>query len=91
MNYIHSMLDSKVLRKCADKCGINLKTSFKWQHRFLALPSVLKATKLEGFIEVDEALFPDSEKGVKNLFHQRRKRGMKAKREGALTRIGCQL
>ncbi len=29
-----------------------------------------------------EALFPYSEKGVKNLVHQRRKRGMKAKRRG---------
>ncbi len=50
-----------------------------------------QATKLEGVIEADETLFPYFEKGAKNLVHQRRKRGMKAKREGALTRVGRQL
>ncbi len=62
-----SVLDSKILRKCADECGINLKTSFKWQYRFLAMPLVLKATKLEGVIEANETLFAYSEKGAKNL------------------------
>jgi transposase-like protein len=82
MDYIRCMLDSKVLRKCADECGINLKTSFRWRHRFLTLPSVLKATKLEGIIEADETFFPYSEKGTKNLVRQPRKRGMKAKKRG---------
>jgi len=82
MDYIRCMLDSKVLRKCADECGINLKTSFRWRHRFLELPSVLKATKLEGIIEADETLFPYSEKGSKKLARQPRKRGMKAKKRG---------
>ena len=82
MDYIRCMLDSKVLRKCADECGFNLKTSFRWRHRFLQLPSVLKATKLEGIIEADETLFPHSEKGSKTLTRPPRKRGMKAKKRG---------
>lgn len=82
LDYMRCMLESKVLRKCAAECGINLKTSFRWRHRFLALPSALKATALEGIIEADETLFPYSEKGSKTLERQPRKRGMKAKKRG---------
>ena len=82
LDYIRCMLDSKVLRKYADECGINLKTSFRWRHRFLALPSTIKATKLEGIIEADETLFPYSEKGNKALTRKPRKRGMKAQKRG---------
>ena len=82
LDYIRCMLDSKVLRVCAKECGINLKTSFRWRHRFLALPSTLKASKLEGIIEADETLFPYSEKGSKKLSRQQHKRGMKAQKRG---------
>ena len=82
IDYIRCMLDSKVLRQCADECGINLKTSFRWRHRFLELPSAIKAKKLEGIIEADETLFPYSEKGSKKLTRKPRKRGMKAKKPG---------
>ena len=82
IDYIRCMLDSKVLRQCADECGINLKTSFRWRHRFLELPSAIKAKKLEGIIEADETLFPYSEKGSKKLTRKPRKRGMKAKKRG---------
>lgn len=61
------MPDSKILCKCADECEINLKTLFRWRHRFLELPSVLKATEIEGIIEADETLFLNSEKGTKKL------------------------
>ena len=47
---------------------------------FLELPSVLKATRLEGIIEEDETLFPYSEKGSKKLTRQPRKRGMNVKK-----------
>ena len=82
LDYIRCMLDSKVLRQCAKEYGIDLKTSFRWRHRFLQLPSAIKATKLEGIIEADETLFPFSEKGSKKLVHKPRKRGMKAKKRG---------
>ena len=48
------MLQGKPLRGSAHECGINLKTSFRWRHRFLTLPSQQKAAKLEGIIEADE-------------------------------------
>ncbi|HBR3960896.1 TPA: IS1595 family transposase, partial [Klebsiella pneumoniae] len=82
LDYIRCMLDSKVLRVCAEECGINLKTSFRWRHRFLALPSTLKANRLEGIIEADETLFPYSEKGSKKLSRPPHKRGMKAQKRG---------
>jgi len=83
LEYIRCMLDSKPLRKCAEECGLHLETSFRWRHRFLALPSALKASKLEGIIEADETLFPYSEKGSKRMTRQPRKRGMKAKKTRA--------
>ena len=82
LEYIRCMLDSKPLRKCAEECGLHLETSFRWRHRFLALPSALKASKLEGIIEADETLFPYSEKGSKRMTRQPRKRGVKAKKRG---------
>lgn len=82
LDYIRCMLDSKVLRVCAEECGINLNTSFRWRHRFLALPSTLKANRLEGIIEANETLFPYSEKGSKKLSRPPHKRGMKAQKRG---------
>lgn len=80
--YMKCMLESKVLRVCAKECGINLKTSFRWRHRFLELPTTLNASKLEGIIEADETLFLYSEKGSKKLTRKPRKRGMKAAKRG---------
>ncbi|MEZ9835547.1 IS1595 family transposase, partial [Vibrio breoganii] len=82
LHYMQCMLDSKVLRVCAKECGINLKTSFRWRHRFLELPTTLNASKLEGIIEADETLFPYSEKGSKKLNRKPRKRGMRASKRG---------
>ncbi len=81
-NYIKCMLESKVLRVCARECGVNLKTSFRWRHRFLGLPATLNASGLEGIIEADETLFPYSEKGSRKLTRKPRKRGMKASKPG---------
>ncbi len=81
-NYMKCMLESKVLRVCARECGVNLKTSFRWRHRFLELPTTLNASGLEGIIEADETLFPYSEKGTKKLTRKPRMRGMKASKRG---------
>lgn len=82
VNYMKCMLDSKVLRVSAKECGINLKTSFRWRHRFLEFPATLNASKLEGIIEADETLFPYSEKGSKKLTRKPRKRRMRAHKRG---------
>lgn len=82
LQYMQCMISGKVLRKSAEECDINLKTSFRWRHRFLQLPATLKAKLLEGIVEVDETLFAYSEKGNKTLSRRPRKRGMKAKKRG---------
>lgn len=74
-HYLEGMLESKVLRKSAQECEINLKTAFLWRHRFLQLPAQLKAKLLEGIVESDETFFAYSEKGNKRLTRKPRKRG----------------
>jgi len=75
INYIEGMLESKPLRQSAKENDINLKTAFKWRHRFLQLPAELKAKMLEGIVEADETFFAYSEKGNKKLTRKARKRG----------------
>ena len=62
-DYFACMIEGKTLRESAKVCGINLKTSFRWRHRFLKAPALLKALSLQGIVEADETLFPYSEKG----------------------------
>lgn len=81
-HYMKCMLESKVLRVSARECSINLKTSFRWRHRFLELPTTLNASELEGVIEADETLFLYSEKGSRTLSRKPRKRGMNASKRG---------
>ncbi len=80
--YLEGMLESKVLRKAAHDYAIDLKTSFRWRHRFLQLPAQLKAKFLEGIVESDETYFAYSEKGNKQLTRKARKRGQKAGKRG---------
>ena len=82
LEYLNEMIQGKSLRKSANSCGINLKTSFRWRHRFLQMPSLIKATKLEGIVEIDETFFAYSEKGSKHLKRAPKKRGTKAKKRG---------
>jgi len=81
-DYLEGMLESKVLRQAAKDYDINLKTAFRWRHRFLQLPSQLKATLLEGIVETGEVLFAYSEKDNKRLNRKPRKCCMKAKKPG---------
>jgi transposase-like protein/IS1 family transposase len=80
--YLEGMLESKALRKAAHDSEINLKTAFRWRHRFLQLPAQLKAKLLEGIVESDETYFAYSEKGNKRLTRQPRKRGKKTGKRG---------
>jgi len=50
-DYFKTMIESKALRQSVKECGIDLKTVFRWHHRFLQLPSQIKAKLLEGIIE----------------------------------------
>jgi len=64
-DYFKCMLESKVLRESAADCHINLKTSFRWRHRFLQLPALLKANKLEGLLKPMKPSFPIRRKGTR--------------------------
>ncbi len=57
LDYFQCMISGKVLRESASDCGINLKTSFRWRHRFLQLPSTMKVTLLEGIVEASLSTF----------------------------------
>ena len=82
VNYLEGMLESKVLRKAASDSHINLKTAFRWRHRFLQLPAELKAKLLEGIVETDETFFAYSEKGNKQMTRKARKRGKRTGKQG---------
>lgn len=75
-DYLHCMRDSLTLRASADRVGIDLKTAFRWRHRFLQTSARDNANTLSGIIEVDETVFLESCKGKRNLTHRKpRKRG----------------
>lgn len=74
--YLEGMTHSMTLRPAAKQCGINLKTSFHWRHRFLQAIEDDQAPELNGITELDETFFGESFKGQKkNLPRPARKRG----------------
>jgi len=82
LTYSESIQKGDSLRTAATKCGVDLKTSFRWRHRFLALPESQQAKLLSGVAEADETFFLHSEKGSRNMSRKPRKRGGKAKKRG---------
>ena len=73
--YVETMLEGAFLREAAAECGISLKTSFNWRHKFLKLVDNLTDSRLEGIVEIDETEFKWSEKGNRALERDARKRG----------------
>ena len=72
------------LTEVSEKLGIAVSTAFRWRHRFLALPKDIKAKKLVGIAEADEAFFLRSQKGQRRgLNRTPRRRGGKASKRGA--------
>ena len=80
--FIQDLIDGVSVHSAADHCGVADSTSFRWRHRFLKIPSLLKAKHLEGIIEADETYFLESHKGERHLEHKPRKRGGKASQRG---------
>jgi len=70
------------VKNAANHCEVAVSTSFRWRHRFLKVPSLLKAKHLEGIVEADETFFLESHKGERDLDHDPRKRGGKASKRG---------
>ena len=80
--YLEGMTYSTTLRPAAKQCRVNLKTSFRWRHRFLQAIESDQADELSGITEIDETIFRESFKGQKkNLPRPARKRGNDKKSE----------
>lgn len=83
IDYARALVDRVSLRKAAERCGIDLTTSFRWRHRFLQSSHEAKPGKVEGIVEADETFFLRSVKGSRKLVARApRKRGTKAKKPG---------
>ena len=66
LQYAQQLAEGSSLRKSAQVCGVHYNTTFRWRHRFLALPNLQKASKLVGIAEADETYFLESFKGRKH-------------------------
>lgn len=73
-SYLRCMIDSLTLRESAKRTGIDLKTAFRWRHRFLAAASTSNINILSGIVEVDETFFPESFKGKRHIPNRKAKK-----------------
>ena len=78
--YAKELISSSSIVKSAKVCEVAVSTSFRWRHRMLKASKSVKAKKLQGIVEFDEAYFPKSEKGNHNLPRKPHKRGSWASR-----------
>jgi transposase-like protein len=86
LDYAHALVDGISLRKAAERTDINLETSFRWRHRFLAAARDKKASAVTGIVEADETFILKSAKGSRKLVGRApRKRGGKARKPGLST------
>jgi transposase-like protein len=74
--------DGVAIRPAAQRLDVNVKTAFRWRHRFLTLPETVQAQTLIGIAEADETYFLHSHKGQRQLDRPPRKRGGKAVKRG---------
>ena len=91
LEYSQDLKDGLSVRKSAKRIGVHFNTTFRWRHRFLALPKTVKARKLEGIAEADETYFLESLKGCRRMPRKGRKRGGKAKKRGLSDEQVCVL
>lgn len=82
LDYASALVDGLSLRKAADRCDVHLTTSFRWRHRFLKAPKLLKATRVTGIVEADETFIRKSAKGSRSLLRKARKRGGEGAKPG---------
>ncbi len=74
--YLTGMTYSLTLRSSANEYDIDLKTAFRWRHRFLEVINNDQAEELCEIVELEETFFRESFKGQKNdLPRPSRKRG----------------
>lgn len=80
--YASAMVDGLSLRKAAERCDIDLTTSFRWRHRFLKAPKLIKAATVTGIVEADETFIRKSSKGSRHLIRRPRRRGGEGAKSG---------
>lgn len=81
--YLHLMMEGAPIRKASEECGISVRTSFLWRHKFLdTLNDIMNGVKLDGVVEMDETFFNISYKGSRKLPRKSHKRGERAKLRG---------
>lgn len=62
--FIQMTISGASLQACTEDCDIAYQTAFDWRHKILnAFAENMKATKMNGTVEVDEMLIPISYKG----------------------------
>lgn len=80
--HAQALIDGISLRKVVARLDVHMTTAFRWRHRFLKAPKMMKAKELQGTVEADETYFLYSEKGSRKLTRPPRRRGGKAKKRG---------
>ena len=81
ISYSECLNKGLTVRKAAEHCCVDLKTAFRWRHRFLIAPTQNKQQQMVGIVEADETFFTQSHKGDGNLLHRTaRKRGVSNKK-----------
>lgn len=75
LRYTEMMWDGVSLREAAARLNINLRTSFRWRHAFLKLPTARTQTEIAGIVEADETFVNESYKGQRKLPRRARKTG----------------
>lgn len=80
--YAHCLERGRTLRESAQACDVDLKTAFRWRHRFMERISDDQAEDLGGLVEADETFFRESQKGKRHLPRPSRKRGAPASQRG---------
>jgi len=59
------MVAGMTVRETAKRLDVDLKTAFRWRHRFLEAMSQMNPVELSGIVEADETFFRESFKGKK--------------------------
>ena len=82
LDYTQDLIDGHSIRASAAHCYVNKTTTFRWRHKMLQIPSLLKDKQLHGIVEFDETYFLNSRKGERHLDRKPRHRGGKASKRG---------
>ncbi len=89
LDYLNAIKESLTIRKAATGVGLNLKTSFRWRHRFLAWIASDHPEALHGITEADETYLLESHKGSRYLSRKPRERGGRASKRGLFREQIC--